>query len=459
MKFVTRTNSVQHQSTVLLIVSSRVISFLAFPNASILPDSGSYAPKGFLDFSLVSLSGHSVRGWPTPLLFALLPNNSFRILSLLTISAVCWAYLAKVLLKRVEGEKRKWLTVLAIASISCSPNIIQWDNAILGQSLLLSNVVVLVALVINYFGPHRNWKIAPLIILTSSFLVIQKSSNTPIFLIVTSLVISLGWMERTNLKNAFLVVLMIICSIYSFSVGIQVDKFWSDVTYSGKSVLWSLGGQSPAAMDFKRYLASETDAPPCIYLDAPYANIDIDMSKVINSCPESHKYIRDVITYDFIKFLASNPKDIVKLEAIGFGASLSNSASNYGRAVGILPTGFYSITQGGVNPDLRFTKSQDQIQAFNALKTGEPIWIFAPGLLWILLSILTLVSKIKSSERHRNEYYFSIPIAILLIESSFTFIILPSEWVRSTSAYLPLAILISIWYLVINLKPSESSQK
>ena len=443
MKFPQSVHTPQFKSIVFVILTSRLVSFLAFPTASLLPDSGSYAPAKFLDFSLVSFTGHAMRGWPTPLIFALLPNGSSRIFCLLLISGFSWVYLSRVLLAKVPGEWAKWAIALCIASIASSPNIIQWDNTILGQSLMTSNMVLAVALLINFIDSPSNWRITIALIATSALLVIQKSSNFPIFIFISFIAFVMGWKLRSSVTKFLLIGLILICGSYSYALGVSIDNNWPGGSYSGKAILWHLGGQSPAANDFKSFLAKSTNAPTCIYQNAPYSNIDVEMSKVFASCPNAESYISSSLKNDFVKFVSTNPIALFKLEAIGFGASFSNSASNYGRAVGILPNVIYSFTQGSVSPDFRFSKSQDQVQAFNSLSSGEPIWIFAPGICWVLLSFIISFFNLARRKFTWVEASLIIPSLFLTIQAGITFLIIPSEWVRMTSSYLPLIILLS----------------
>ena len=68
-----------------LLITSRLITFIAFPNPTSSPDSSTYFAGKFLDFSLVSFSGGASRGWPVPFAYAFMPN--LEILELLDIRA------------------------------------------------------------------------------------------------------------------------------------------------------------------------------------------------------------------------------------------------------------------------------------------------------------------------------------------------------------------------------------
>ena len=448
MKYQKKIRNPQFLSIVFIVLTSRLVTFLAFPTATLFPDSGSYAPTKLFNFSLVSLTGHAMRGWPTPLIFALLPNGSSRIFCLLLISGFSWIYLSRVLLAKVPDEWAKWTIALFIASVASSPNIIQWDTTILGQSLLTSNMVLTVALLIQFIESKSNWRITFALVASSAFLVIQKSSNMPFFISIALISLVMTWKIHSVFRKSLLIGLLIICSTYSYALGTTIDNNWPGGSYSGKTLLWNLGGQSPAAIDFKSFLSRSTKAPACLYQNAPYSNIDVEMSRVFTSCPNAESYISNSIKRDFLKFIITNPKALIKLEAIGFGAAFSNSASNYGKAVGILPSPIYSLTQGFVSPDFRFSKSQDQVQAYNSLSSGEPIWIYSPSILWLLLSFILLIWKIRKKKKISGELRFLLPISLLILEMLITFIAVPSEWVRQTSSYVPLITLLATWYLI-----------
>lgn len=445
--------------SIFLIFLSRIITFVAFPKASLLPDSGSYASEKFPDFSLVSFMGHAMRGWPTPLLFSLLPNNSLRILALLLISAFAWTYFARTVLSISSTSISKWLIFTLLISISCSPNLIQWDTSILGQSLLNSNYVIVASLLIRFMMKETSSKIATILFGFTLLLSLQKSINFFTLLVVIFIII----IKRSKLQKGWtrtcLGVFIILGTTYGAVVGVSVDNFWKGGTYSGKALLWHLGGQSPAAPDFKNYLSERTNAPLCIYSNAPYSNIDTEMSKIFQSCIGAEFYLSRQIKKDFLDFLIANPKDVFKLESIGFGAALTGSSSNYGSAVGILPQSLYQITQGGVTPDFRFSKSQDQVQAFNILKTGEPIWITSPGILWVFSLFSIWIYRLKRGRIEDIERTFITLTSLLILQSAITFLIIPSEWVRSTAAYIPLLVLLSAIYVVIQFPNMRQIEK
>ena len=134
---------------ILLLVLSKILTWLAFPSASLHPDSSSYSTGYSWNFSLVSFTGHSGRPWPVTFFFALFPNDSLRILAQLTLSTAVWVFLLLTISKLGLARKSQFVLSCFISAIGASPLVTQWDTTILGTSLMISNSVLIVALVIR----------------------------------------------------------------------------------------------------------------------------------------------------------------------------------------------------------------------------------------------------------------------------------------------------------------------
>jgi hypothetical protein len=259
---------------------------------------------------------------------------------------------------------------------------------------------------------------------------IQKSTFIPIVLAFVLLALYSKRHQADLFKKLTVMTLILISMAYSLVVGGNVNSNWQ-VSYSGQTLLWQLGGQSPVAAEFAAYL-KERDAPQCVFSEAPYQNIDISVGKILNDCPESAEFLKTGIQKEFISFLASTPTSAVDLIVLGAGASSTNSASNYGGAVSILPDLFSKFFFGATFPNITESKVQDQVEGMNLINSGKPFWIFAPIFGWLLLTAFGYFFR-----RNRNHEEFILYIALLftLLQSALVVVLLPSEWARQTSPY------------------------
>ncbi len=438
------------------LVFSRLISFVAFPNASIFPDSTSYLPQKFMDFGLVSFTGNSVRPWPTPLFYSIFPSSSLAVLAVMVLSVASWYFLISTILYKINDPKKKWLFSIVATILACSPFVIQWENSILAPALMTANLALLLGLTVKSFSKNASSKVYYLGVLFSALFFIQKSSNVLIAVIFAALFLYKAF-TKTEAKSKILVTLFSgIIFIYSGAVGINVDNHWKPISFSERALLWQLGGQSPAALDLIEYLKTHSSAPECFWNSAPFQNINLDIESIINDCPGSIEFIKNEYSKDVRNFLISNPVSTIKLVSIGFGATFTSSATNYGSAVGIFPSFTNGIYFGGVNPQNYFAGSDSQVSAFNSLSSGNPIWIYAPGLLIIFAPMFILIGYRKKIEIPREMRFLPLIQLGLLLQLTLTFVAVPTEWVRLGSQYFITTLFVGL-VMIFSIQKREST--
>ncbi len=420
-------------ASIFLIFSTRLVTFVAFPTPITAPDTPTYFSGAFLDFSLVSFWGHASRGWIVPLVYALMPNAISLELFQLLFSGIAWAFLlfsihaAKIMPTRYNG-----LAILFIAVLGSSSHVFQHDTSVLATSLTNSIFILLISFLLRakYINDSRMLNITASILL-SALLMIQKTSFIPIA-IGLSLALILSMYKKISAKSQLIAIgTLVLLTLYSVFVGNNVDKIWQ-ISYSGQTLLWQLGGQSPTATDFSSFLERK-NVPKCITNEAPFQNINTSIGKILNSCPEAGPYLESGIQRDFANFIITNPSSVVKLAVFGMGASVTSSATNYGNAVSILPKFVSEIFFGTTTPQLLTDKVDDQISGFNLFKSGMAFWLSAPFFGWVLLTLTC--SILRGRERNEDIFLYLI-LALCLLQSVFVVVLLPSEWVRQTSPFI-----------------------
>lgn len=430
--------------SISLLVFSKFLTWIAFPEATLHPDSSSYRNGIFLNFELVSFLGHSDRPWPVTLFYSLLPSDSVRILAQLALSACVWSYLILTVSQIKLQPAIKIPVGLFLSIIGSSPLVTQWDTTILATSLLVSTSVLITALMIRMFFTET-LKIAHTLVLLSLVLLffMQKSSNAPI--VIFSLFIILTYSFKVNRKKVTFA--LVFTSIFIFSwgtlVGLNINNSW-EKSYSGTTLLWQLGSQSPSANDFRQYLENQSAVPECIYSEAPFKDLDLSIASISNSCAGAVPYLKEGFQQDFVGFIFSSPKAAMKLISIGIGASFASASSHYGRSVSLYPSAATALISGDITPDLRFSESQTQEEAYTELQTGEPQWLHLPLLGILLIAFLLLFIR---KGQPRKELLGSLCFIFAnLIQLIVNFIVLPSEWVRQGA---PFAISLMAFSIVV----------
>jgi len=72
----------------------RLAQLAMLGNPVVTADTPMYRRPGqpWLDFGTSSLTGHSLRPWPVTVLYALAPNDTWRVLAQFLIATCCWSF-------------------------------------------------------------------------------------------------------------------------------------------------------------------------------------------------------------------------------------------------------------------------------------------------------------------------------------------------------------------------------
>lgn len=436
-----------------LICSTRLITYIAFPNPISAPDSSTYYSGTFLDFSLVSFSGTASRGWVVPFVYAFMPNLTSLELTQLIFSGIAWCYLLLTIssLKVIPNKSNNYL-LLTIALLGSSSHVVQHDTSVLSTSITNSIFILLIVFLIRTKFIVGSKKLNMCLgVLCSTMLMIQKTSFIPIAVTLSLILI---WSLHDKIipySKLFVSGILFLLTSYAILVGSNVNSNWQ-ISYSGQTLLWHLGGQSPTASEFASHLRKQ-NAPSCITIEAPYQDINSSIGKILNSCPNALSYLESGIQRDFVSFIFEDPSSGIRLAIYGVGASLTSSASNYGNAVSIVPKFVDGFFFGTTTPELLSPSVSDQVAGLNVFKSGSAFWLYTPFLGWIFL---TLVSSILRGRDRRQDLFLYSILAICLVQSVFVVVLLPSEWVRQTSPFIIGALIISIILTFKNIQAISS---
>ncbi len=435
--------------SIFFIVSTRLITFMAFPTPTVSPDTTTYFTGKFLDFTLVSFWGNASRGWLVPFVYALMPNAIFLELFQLLFSGLAWSILiVSIHAAKMMPWRYNELALLFLGFIGSSSHVVQHDTSVLSTSITNSIFILLISFLIRakYVQKRVNLNLITCLFF-SSLLMIQKTSFIPIAFGLSFVLILSIYGKKNKKKRLLAVGVLTLLTVYSISVGSNVDKQWQ-ISYSGQTLLWQLGGQSPAAAEFSAFLKTQ-DAPQCITNDAPFQDINISIGAILNSCPEAISYLKRGIQRDFAKFVMLNPLAVAKLAVLGMGASVTSSATNYGNTVSLLPKFFSEIFFGSTTPSLLTNQVDDQISGFNVFKSGAAFWLYTPFFGWLLLAMLS--TFLRGQDRKKDTFLHLILI-LCLLQSVFVLVLLPSEWVRQTSPFLIGALIVAVVLSIKNTK-------
>ena len=373
---------------------------------------------------------------------------------LISVAAWCLAYVEFSFF--IKKDRHKTLFAFGIAILATSSSVVQWETVLLGASFQISTILLINALVMRLLRERKNTKALVAIEILLFLLAIQKSSNLIFSGLTLFGVIALIWRYSPVMKKIAVSLSATLIIFVAFLTGANVDKAWP-TTYSGYTLLWQLGGQSPTATEFKNFLSQRTAVPTCVYQEAPYQDLNVSIGKAVNQCKGGAKYVTNGLRSDFIRFVLTHPQSDLKLASLGFGAALTDSSSHYGPSVQFAPHFLSSIFFGEVKPDHRFSQASSQVDAFKLIGSGEPLWLYAPGIAWALVGLAGPIYF------RRKQIEFSYTLGLmqinLLINSLFVFVILPSEWVRQSAPFMYSSILLGLFSAVYILSESTHGEK
>jgi len=126
-------------------------------------DTFSYAQRGDQAFdrgSLVSLTGHAPRLWGVPLFYAIFPTDEARAVAQWALGTVAWAALAWALWVCLRTLVVRVVAVAGVLVLALTPQVANWDFAILSESLSISLGVLVLALLLLWARTKSVWYLA-----------------------------------------------------------------------------------------------------------------------------------------------------------------------------------------------------------------------------------------------------------------------------------------------------------
>ena len=435
------TNSRLLQIGFLLIFSTRFLTWCANPRGYRQPDSLSYLPDSWLDFSRVSFSGNSSRSWVVPFFYAVLPNDSTRVLAQLIIGGVVWTLVILLTIRILNNSSLQTWVIIFEIFLAISPNVIQFESVLLATSLLLYSMLIFIMILV-YAIVTQTYSIRILLItyLVGFVSVSLKLINLPIVIFFAVVLTFKYFTQNSALKRVVMVGIMCLLFTQATWSGLNNDKFWPN-SYSGTALLWHLGNQSPSANEFKGYLI-QSQAPECITRNAPYSDINEELTLISQNCEEAGEYLNSEIKNDFARFLVGNPKSSISLTTLGFAIISTSSASHYGGVVTVIPESLSEMFFGGVNPDFRISGATSQSAALNQPDGNEPLWISAPSFVLLAAGVISLLAYFRRNSFNRQLVFV---LGFLYAQIILNIVILPSEWVRQNIQFsIPLYVMSSL---------------
>lgn len=261
----------------------------------------------------LSFLGNSIRSWPNVLFYSLVSNNYERIILQTFLYILSFTILTLIIGFLYSNNTLRSNTIHFLNLILfLSPQVFQWNNLILSESLTISLIILDVSFLILFLAQPKNIFIFMSVLFLSTIIAIIKLNF--VFVLFSVIIILLIFLWNNNVTFSKLLILSTICLFSLFCV-IGINKNINDN--------WGVGDRpSRNTMNFFFITAEGPGTPFGIFLreklplgvptclkdnwaddTQPY----VHAGRMIDICPTGVRWVNENFIYWYAKLVISNP--------------------------------------------------------------------------------------------------------------------------------------------------------
>jgi hypothetical protein len=293
------------------------------------PDSPTYRSRhGFLDFSLTSVTGDSVRPWGVTTWMALWPSDRTLVIAQSLLAFVAWSALALVVAETVQRTAVRRVLVVLLLLIPLTAQVAGWDLAVLGESVSISTGVLALAALIHLTREASWWRAAAF--LGAALWFTMTRPNVFVVLLAWAVaLLAVGLLRRRPLVWGVVAAVLVVFAGYSYAYNIHSDQAWTrELGYSRTTVAYAypVSQNGPVA---KQILADlrRSDAPPCMIPATPRTVSDHGTTRwviqTVKACPGMDRWATDHWNGWYASWLLHHPGLTLKIVRVELPNSLS----------------------------------------------------------------------------------------------------------------------------------------
>jgi len=334
---------------VLALPVAKVVG-VATVSPSIFNDTTGYRSKGtWLDFSLTSLDGASLRPWGVTIWMALWPGDYAIMIGQALLSAVAWGGLALVVSAGIRHTTVRRLTAAALVLIPCTAQIGNWDSVIQSDAVSMSTGILALAALL-WFIREPTWGRAAIFGAAALWFTMTRPN---VFVILLGW--ALGLLVIAVLRRRLVVVwavaaVLMLFSGYSYAYNMRSDGAWTaQHGYSRTTVSYAypIGRYNPVARQIVADLR-KSDAPRCMLpkgeLLIPPLGPSYWVSRTVAVCPEMNTWATKNWQRWYLGWLLTHPTSTIRVIDSQFLHSLSPSL--WGNVVAATPNSVAALFLG-----------------------------------------------------------------------------------------------------------------
>jgi hypothetical protein len=231
------------------------------------PDWTTYRVRNdsFLNFSLTSLDGHSVRPWGVTVWMALWPSDRAILLAQVVLSIAAWATLAVTVAQGIENRAARRILAFLLLLVSCTAQVIAADAIMLSESVSISAGILALVAVIR-FTRHPSWRRGGVLVLAALWFSMTRPNVFPVLLAWAVALVVVGLLRRQVRLWGAVAGAFVLISVYTFVYNVRSDDTWRAVTGSTRTTIayaYPIAWRNPVAEDVLADLR-KSDAPRCM---------------------------------------------------------------------------------------------------------------------------------------------------------------------------------------------------
>lgn len=333
------------------------------------PDSGGYLAWGSGSFGKFSLTGESIRAWPTMLIF--LGGPTLGVALQYSVYAFACAEFCKSLKRLVSPPWQVPIVSLALLFL-LARNSIQWQSIVLSEGLTNSLTVLAVAYAIRFADEVRVRHFA-IAVAAAGLAFVNRPTQAPLLALVGAFGVVI-LLKRSEIRSAAAMLALVLISVfYGLALNANINDHWAEGAsgFTRSSVNFSFltasGARDSRPDQLFSALRADPDVPRCITSiradmdDGPFAF----QNDLAATCPRDVAWINDSFQRWYLSYLIRNPGYIFFTAAQSLGVT-GASWTDYAEPWSPVPPAIEYLFTG--------------IRSFPALFPAMAIWFVASAL-------------------------------------------------------------------------------
>lgn len=255
----------------ILVFLPLKLAAMVVAGPSVYPDGETYrVPGSWLDFSLTSLDGHSLRPWGVTVWMALWPGDVAIEVAQTVLSFVVWSALALVVAAGIRHATVRRVFVVLLLLVACTAQVSNWDGVMQGDSVSISSGVLAFAMALR-FGQAPSWGRAAALLAVALWFSMTRPNVFPILVAWAVGMVVIGIARRQALLWASVAGGLALISVYTLAYNVRTDDAWDQAFGHSKTTVayaYPLGMFNPVATSVLPDLR-QSDAPRCMIPESP----------------------------------------------------------------------------------------------------------------------------------------------------------------------------------------------